>query len=101
MGEEHSFSARPQFDAPRVYVFPALRLAREAGDIGGKLPAVMNAAKEVAVDAFLNGRIKFPAIWGMVERVMQSHDVVQHPKLAHLVEADRWARLKGTAFLGS
>ena len=80
------------FEAPRVEVFPALRLAREAGETGGTLPAVMKAANEVAVDAFLNGRIKFPAIWGTVERVMQKHNVVQHPTLGQLAEADRWAR---------
>jgi 1-deoxy-D-xylulose-5-phosphate reductoisomerase len=80
------------FEAPRPDVFPALRLAREAGEIGGTLPAVMNAANEVAVDAFLSERIKFPAIWQRVERVMQKHTVVQHPTLDQLAEADRWAR---------
>ena len=80
------------FEAPRVDVFPALRLAREAGEIGGTLPAVMNAANEVAVEAFLNGQLKFPSIWQTVERVMQAHDVVQHPTLEQLAEADRWAR---------
>lgn len=89
------------FEAPRVEVFPALRLAREAGEIGGTLPAVMNAANEVAVDAFLQGRLKFPGIWATVERVMQAHDVVQHPALEHLVEADAWARRQGSALLSS
>lgn len=80
------------FEAPRPDVFPALRLAREAGEIGGTLPAVMNAANEVAVDAFLHERIPFPAIWQSVERVMQKHTVVHHPTLDQLIEADRWAR---------
>jgi 1-deoxy-D-xylulose-5-phosphate reductoisomerase len=80
------------FEAPRPDVFPALRLAREAGETGGTLPAVMNAANEVAVEAFLNERIKFPAIWQSVERVMQKHAVVHHPTLEQLIEADRWAR---------
>ncbi len=80
------------FEAPRVDDFPALRLAREAGEVGGTLPAVMNAANEVAVDYFLNERISFPAIWQTVERVMQKHTVGQHPSLEELVEADRWAR---------
>ena len=80
------------FEAPRDEVFPALRLAREAGETGGTLPAVMNAANEVAVEAFLNRRIKFPQIWQTVERVMQSHDVVQHPSLEQLIAADAWAR---------
>jgi 1-deoxy-D-xylulose-5-phosphate reductoisomerase len=80
------------FEAPRVDAFPALRLAREAGEAGGTLPAVMNAANEVAVEAFLIERIKFPEIWQSVERVMQRHEVVQHPALEQLIEADRWAR---------
>jgi 1-deoxy-D-xylulose-5-phosphate reductoisomerase len=90
------------FEAPRVDAFPALRLAREAGEAGGTLPAVMNAANEVAVEAFLIERIKFPEIWQSVERVMQRHDVVQHPTLEQLVEAvariehqpvvDQWQR---------
>jgi 1-deoxy-D-xylulose-5-phosphate reductoisomerase len=80
------------FEAPRVDAFPALRLAREAGEIGGTLPAVMNAANEVAVEAFLDGRIGFTAIWQSVERVMQSHNVAQHPTLEQLIEADAWAR---------
>ena len=80
------------FEAPRVEDFPALRLAREAGEVGGTLPAVMNAANEVAVDYFLNERISFPAIWQTVERVMQKHTVGQHPTLEELIEADRWAR---------
>lgn len=85
------------FEAPRVQDFPALRLAREAGEAGGTLPAVMNAANEVAVEAFLNGRIKFPAIWESVERVMLKHDVAHHPSLEQLIEADRWARTEAEA----
>lgn len=80
------------FEAPREDVFPALRLAREAGDAGGTLPAVLNAANEVAVEAFLAGRVKFTAIWQTVERVMQAHSIVAHPVLDQLVEADAWAR---------
>lgn len=80
------------FEAPRVNDFPALNLARWAGDTGGTLPAVLNAANEVAVDAFVNGRCRFPDIWRTVERVMQAHQVVEHPSLEALVEADAWAR---------
>ncbi|WP_009960508.1 1-deoxy-D-xylulose-5-phosphate reductoisomerase [Verrucomicrobium spinosum] len=80
------------FEAPRVDVFPALRLAREAGEAGGTLPAVLNAANEVAVEAFLNERLKFPAIWATVEKVMQKHSNVEHPSLEAIIEADAWAR---------
>jgi 1-deoxy-D-xylulose-5-phosphate reductoisomerase len=61
------------------------------------LPAVMNAANEVAVDAFLQERIKFPMIWQTVERVMEKHSAVQHPTLEELIEADRWARDEAAA----
>ena len=80
------------FEAPRVDDFPALNLARHAGTIGGTLPAVLNAANEVAVDAFLNGKIPFPGIWQTVERVMNAHQVIAHPNLEALIEADAWAR---------
>jgi 1-deoxy-D-xylulose-5-phosphate reductoisomerase len=80
------------FEAPRADAFPALRLARMAGEVGGTLPAVMNAANEVAVQLFLDRHIKFTQIWQTVERVMQAHDVVQHPALEQLIAADAWAR---------
>ena len=80
------------FEAPREQDFPALHLARHAGEVGGTLPAVLNAANEVAVEAFLNGLTSFPAIWQTVARVMEKHDVIQHPTLETLIEADAWAR---------
>lgn len=80
------------FEAPRTQDFPALDLARHAGEVGGTLPAVLNAANEVAVEAFLNERTTFPAIWQTVARVMEKHQVIQHPDLATLIEADAWAR---------
>jgi 1-deoxy-D-xylulose-5-phosphate reductoisomerase len=80
------------FEAPRTDDFPALNLARHAGTVGGTLPAVLNAANEVAVAAFLDGRIPFPGIWQSVERVMTAHQVTAHPSLEDLIEADAWAR---------
>jgi 1-deoxy-D-xylulose-5-phosphate reductoisomerase len=80
------------FEAPRTQDFPALNLARHAGEVGGTLPAVLNAANEVAVDAFLNGRLSFPAIWQSVERTMARHQTVEHPSLDQIIEADAWAR---------
>ena len=85
------------FEAPRVDDFPALNLARHAGTVGGTLPAVLNAANEVAVDAFLNGKISFPGIWQTVERVMTAHQVVAHPSLEDLIDADAWARRQAVA----
>ncbi|CAN5911855.1 1-deoxy-D-xylulose-5-phosphate reductoisomerase [soil metagenome] len=80
------------FEAPRPDVFPALRLSRHAGEKGGTLPAVMNAANEVAVEAFLQERIQFPDIWRLVEQVMEKHTNVEHPSLDAIIEADAWAR---------
>lgn len=87
------------FEAPRADVFPALNLARQAGDTGGTLPAVMNAANEVAVEAFLSERISFPQIWKTVEETMMRHTVIQHPNLGQLIEADRWARDEGSRLI--
>ncbi len=85
------------FEAPRDDAFPALRLARLAGETGGTLPAVLNAANEVAVQLFLDRHIKFTQIWQTVESVMQAHVVVPHPTLEQLISADAWAREVATA----
>ena len=80
------------FEQPDEKRFPALRLAREAGEQGGTLPGVLNAANEVAVEAFLSERISFPRIWGMVEEVMKKHRTEKEPSLEAIIDADRWAR---------
>jgi 1-deoxy-D-xylulose-5-phosphate reductoisomerase len=69
-----------------------LKLARHAGEIGGTLPAVLNAANEVAVDAFVNRRKSFIEITETVSRVMAAHKVAEHPTLEKILEADAWAR---------
>ncbi len=80
------------FEEPDTERFPALGLARRAGEIGGTLPAVFNAANEVAVEAFCNRRITFDQIPGMVATTMKAHEVVAHPTLAQILTADAWAR---------
>jgi 1-deoxy-D-xylulose-5-phosphate reductoisomerase len=80
------------FEEPDVERFPAIELARRAGEIGGTLPAVLNAANEMAVEAFVNRKINFPQITETVRRVMDAHKVVPHPKLEQILEADAWAR---------
>jgi 1-deoxy-D-xylulose-5-phosphate reductoisomerase len=80
------------FEKPDVERFPALKLARRAGEVGGTLPAVLNAANEVAVEAFVKGKINFPQITETVRRVMDAHKVVSHPTLEKILEADAWAR---------
>ena len=84
--------AKLDFEAPRRADFPALGLARRAGLAGGTLPAVFNAANEVAVDAFVEGRIPFPGIWRVVGRVMEAHEVVSAGSLDSVIAADGWAR---------
>ena len=80
------------FEEPDVERFPAIELARRAGEIGGTLPAVLNAANEIAVEAFVNRKINFPQITETVRRVMDAHQVVAHPSLDQILAADTWAR---------
>ena len=84
--------AELKFAQPRYGDFPALNLARRAGATGGTLPAVLNAANEVAVSSFLEKRMRFPQIWQTVERVMNAHESIAHPGLDEILQADQWAR---------
>jgi 1-deoxy-D-xylulose-5-phosphate reductoisomerase len=88
-----------EFFAPRYDDFPALNLARCAGETGGTLPAVMNAANEIAVAAFLDRQIRFPRIWQIVEQVMDRHRSVAHPDLDEILQADQWARAEAAKTL--
>ena len=85
-------SAPLTFAAPDEARFPSLGLARRAAEAGGTLPAVMNAANEAAVGFFLDGRLPFPAITALTERIMDAHAVMEAPDLAQITEADGWAR---------
>jgi 1-deoxy-D-xylulose-5-phosphate reductoisomerase len=80
------------FEEPDVERFPSIGLARTAGEVGGTLPAVLNAANEIAVEAFVNRKINFPQIYEMVGRTMKAHKMVPHPTLDQILEADAWAR---------
>jgi len=84
--------AKLEFEAPRYDDFPALNLARRAGNEGGALPAVYNAANEVAVDAFCDGKIGYTDIWAIVEQVMDAHVPSAANDLASLMQADAEAR---------
>jgi len=93
-----------EFHAPDTEKFPALRLAREAGEKGGLYPCVLNAANEIAVELFLDRRIGFTDIPSLVETALQSapEDFAAHLlcgssediaySLARIFEADAWAR---------
>src|SRR5204862_1328637 len=80
------------FEEPDLDRFPALALARRAANEGGTLPAVFNAANEVAVAAFCERKITFDRIPQLVRRVMDAHRVTGHPTLEQILEADGWAR---------
>jgi 1-deoxy-D-xylulose-5-phosphate reductoisomerase len=81
-----------EFQSPDEDKFPALRLAREAGERCGTLPAVLNAANEVAVQAFCDHQLSFLGIPQMVSKVMEDHQVVDQPDLGQILQADQWAR---------
>lgn len=80
------------FAAPDQERFPALALAIAAGRRGGTLPAVMNAANEIAVQQFLCRAIAFNEIPYIVEQVMARHNIIDNPSLQDILDADAWAR---------
>lgn len=85
-------AARLDFEAPDLMRFPALRLARAAAEAGQSAPTVLNAANEVAVDAFLNGRLKFADIPSIIELVLSQHDIRPIASLHDVLRIDEWAR---------
>ncbi len=93
--------AELKFAQPRYADFPALNLARRAGETGGTLPAVLNAANEVAVSSFLEKRMSFPLIWQTVEQVMNAHEPIAHPVLDEILQADQWARAEAVRHVKS
>ncbi len=84
--------ARLDFQAPDEQRFPCLSLARQAAEAGNSAPTVLNAANEVAVEAFLQRRIRFPEIAGMIEQVLDQEPVVALPTLEAVFAADQRAR---------
>jgi len=92
-------AARLDFEAPDVGRFPALRLARAAAEAGGTAPAVLNAANEVAVAAFLGGRLGFLGIADLIEAVLDRHENRAASGLTEVLEADRWARALADSML--
>ena len=91
---------RLDFEAPDLAKFPALGQARRAGEIDGTLPAVLNAANEVAVDAFCDRQTSFPGISDAVGQVMDRHEVIGQPSLEQILQADAWAREAARDVLG-
>jgi len=91
--------ARLDFQAPDEARFPCLRLARQAAEAGGSAPAMLNAANEVAVSAFLDGRIRFPEIASIIEDVLQGEPVVAIDDLETVLLADGQARAGAEGWL--
>jgi 1-deoxy-D-xylulose-5-phosphate reductoisomerase len=81
-----------EFEEPDVETFPLLRLAREAGERGGSAPCVFNAANEVAVEAFLDGRLSFLGIAAAVDEALSAADAAPVRDLDELREVDAAAR---------
>lgn len=92
--------ARLDFHAPDERRFPCLRLAREAAQAGGTAPAMLNAANEVAVGAFLERRIRFPEIASIIEHVLHAEPVVAVESLETVMAADGRARHLAEHWLG-
>jgi 1-deoxy-D-xylulose-5-phosphate reductoisomerase len=91
--------ARLDFGEPDLERFPALRLAREALEAGGSAPAVLNAANEVAVATFLDGRIPFPDISKLVEIALQENDSPGPQSIEDVFEIDRKVRSEVTSMI--
>ena len=83
---------RLDFEAPDLGRFPALRIAREAMEAGGAAPIVLNAANEVAVDGFLNGRIRFPDITRAVEQALAESSFASPESISDVLEIDQATR---------
>lgn len=87
------------FYRPDTETFPCLEYAYEALEAGGTMPAVLNAANEITVTAFIEGRISFNDIPVIINRTMQAHELMEDSELAVVIEADRWARDKAAGYI--
>jgi 1-deoxy-D-xylulose-5-phosphate reductoisomerase len=98
-GMDFTRSMRLDFEVPDHDRFPCVGLAYRALAAGGSVPAVLNAANEEAVSAFLDGRIPFPAIPESIAEVLDDHRPVSVSRLEDVLEADAWARERSRAVL--
>jgi 1-deoxy-D-xylulose-5-phosphate reductoisomerase len=88
------------FSAPDFSRFPAPMLARQAAIDGGTMPTCLNAANEVAVNAFLEKRIRFTDIPRLVERALAAHKSIAHPSLDVVLATDEKVRQEVTRWIG-
>jgi 1-deoxy-D-xylulose-5-phosphate reductoisomerase len=89
-----SASSTWEFEPLDEQVFGAVALCRSAGDRGGTAPAALNAANEVCVQAFVDGRLPFAAIVDTVARVVEEHELRERPTLVEVLETETWARAR-------
>ncbi len=94
--QPHTWTFEPLDDTR----FPAVRLARAAGERGGTAPATLNAANEVCVAAFLAGRLPFPGIVDTVTQVVDEHDFRERPTLVEVLDSEDQARAAARALVG-
>ena len=92
--DNNSFFSRMKltFEPPDEEKFPCLNIAYRALEAGGTAPAAMNAANEVAVELFLNRKIKFTEIPELIDRTLQDHKITHKPTIQDYMDADKWAR---------
>jgi 1-deoxy-D-xylulose-5-phosphate reductoisomerase len=87
------------FSLPDPERFPCLKLAYQSIEIGETMPAILNAANEVVVSAFLEGSLKFTEIPLLLQRVMEEHEVKRIHTIEDILRADHWARERAKAIL--
>ena len=89
-----------EFHNPDIKKFPCLGLAYAAGLYGGTAPAVLNAADEVAVSAFMENKIRFIDLPEIIEKILARHDSIKDPSLDDILQADLWARKETKKIIG-
>ena len=89
-----------EFFKPDIKKFPCLGIAYAAGLCGGTAPAVLNAADEVAVSAFMENKIRFIDLPEIIEKILARHDSIKDPSLDDILQADLWARKETKKIIG-
>ncbi|KXG43419.1 1-deoxy-D-xylulose-5-phosphate reductoisomerase [Tepidibacillus infernus] len=89
------------FFKPDLERFPSLKMAYQTGKEGGTMPTVLNAANEVVVGAFLQGKVPFMEIESIIDAILGQHQKVKHPSIEEIMEADRWARVATSTLIKS
>lgn len=92
--------ARLDFEKPDFEKFPSVKMAYEAGKIGGSATVCMNAANEEAVFAFLEDKIKLYEIYQITSKMMEQHHIVKNPSIDEIFEIDKEVRVKTRELIG-